>query len=179
MTRSPRTPGTADRRSNREPGQALAELALVAPLLILLLVAIFQFAFVFQTQMGITNAVREAARRAAAVDGPTTAWVRLQLCGDPVTCSSGLLPDNVQGFAEGRLGVGSPNVQFCTYSVSSVNQYRVIVGVTYEHPEFFPLAQIAALAAGKPAGGDWNWTIDGSAEMRLEHDLTSSPGGCP
>jgi Flp pilus assembly protein TadG len=157
-----------------DSGQALAELALVAPLLILLLVAIFQFAFVFQTQMGITNAVREAARRAAAVENPDETWVRRQLCAD-AGCTAGLLPDNVQGFTVARLQGGAANVSFCTYPIigSSDAQYRVIVGVTYDHPEFFPLAQIAALAAGKPSGGAWNWTVDGSAEMRLEHDLPS------
>ena len=168
----------AERRT-RDSGQALVELALVAPLLIQLIVAIFQFAFVFETQMGITNAVREAARRAAAVENPTAAWVRLQLCGDPVTCTSGLLPTNVQGFKESRLGPSNPVVTFCTYNVSSIAQYRVKVAVSYNHPEFFPLAQIAALAAGKPSGGAWNWTVDASAEMRLEHDLTSPPAACP
>ena len=178
MTRFRRTPGTAGRHSTGESGQALVELALVAPLLILLLVAIFQFAFVFQTQMGITNAVREAARRAAAVENPDETWVRTQLCGDP-SCTTGLLAENVQGFSLARLQGGSANVLFCTYVVSSIPQYRVIVGVAYDHPEFFPLAQIAALAAGKPSGGAWNWTINGEAEMRMEHDLTTSPGGCP
>jgi len=178
LTRFRRTPGTAGRRSTRDSGQALVELALVAPILILLLVAIFQFAFVFQTQMGITNAVREAARRAAAVENPDETWVRTQLCAD-AGCTTGLLPENVQGFSLARLQGGAATVAFCTYVVSSIPQYRVTVGVVYDHPEFFPLAQIAALAAGKPSGGAWNWTINGAAEMRMEHDLTTSPGGCP
>src|SRR5215216_5253117 len=176
---------TTGRRSTGEAGQGLVELALVAPILILLIVAIFQFAFVFQTQMGITNAVREAARRTAAVQNPDATWVHRQLCGAPGQCwdpscddpdpdNCPLLPMNVQAFSESRLAA-LPAITFCTYDVSGVPQYRVIVAVTYQHPEFFPLAQIAALAAGKPAGGAWNWTVSGSAEMRLEHDLTSSP----
>ena len=178
------------RSRGREPGQALVELALVAPILILLLVAIFQFAFVFQTEMGITNAVREAARRAAAVQNPTEAWVREQLCGtnptqctdptcgtaNPIDCP--LLPMNVQGFSQSRLAPSNPVISFCTYTVASVPQYRVTVAVTYEHPEFFPLEQIAALAAGTTTGADWTWTFGASSEMRLEHDLAAPPMAC-
>jgi len=83
---------------------------------------------------------------------------------------------NVQGFTQSRLSAA--DVKFCRYTISSVNQYRVIVTVTYQHPEFFPLAQIAALAAGQPAGPAWHWTINGSAEMRLEHDLPSVATSC-
>jgi hypothetical protein len=190
LTRRTSTPGIAGRRPNAERGQALVELALVAPLLILLVMALFQVAFVFQTEMGITNAVREAARRAAAVDNPSIGWVREQLCGttagqctdptcddpDPVDCP--LLPMNVQGFNQSRLVASTPAIGFCTYTVGGIPQYRVTVAVTYDHPEFFPLAQIAALAAGKPAGPEWTWTVGASAEMRLEHDLASAPGAC-
>lgn len=163
-------------RRTGDTGQALVELALVAPLLILLIVAIFQFAFVFETQMGITNAVREAARRAAAVENPDATWVKTQLCGTGSGCTGGLLATNVQGFKDTRLVGSNPVITFCTYLVAGVPQYRVNVAVSYNHPEFFPLAQIAALAAGKPSGGAWNWTVDGSAEMRMEHDLTPPPG---
>lgn len=161
-----------------ESGQALVELALIAPILILLLVSIFQFAFVFETEMGITNAVREAARRAAAVEDPTEAWVREQLCGTNPTCDDGLLADNVLGFNPSRLAPGDPAISFCTYDINGVPQYRVEVAVTYQHPEFFPLAQIAALAAGKPSGGAWDWTVGASAQMRLEHDLATLPPAC-
>ena len=62
------------RRRDRsgESGQALLELALVVPLLVLLVMAIFQFAYVLESQMGLTNAVREAARRTRRQPRPRT-----------------------------------------------------------------------------------------------------------
>src|SRR5215212_543566 len=85
--------GPRGRRSS-EGGQALLELALVTPILALLMIAIFQFAFVLETQMGLTNAVREAGRRAAAAEGVDAVWVKQQLCSDGSACTTGLLPAN-------------------------------------------------------------------------------------
>ena len=97
-SRARRTGIQRDPLPNRESGQALLELALVVPILVLLLMAIFQFAFVLESQMGLTNAVREASRRAAATtsEAPVWAslgdWVQRQLCGDGTPpCTDGLL----------------------------------------------------------------------------------------
>ena len=65
--------GAEGARRGRQSGQALLELALVAPILILLLAALVQFALIFERQVGISNAVREAARRAATYDAKTPA----------------------------------------------------------------------------------------------------------
>jgi Flp pilus assembly protein TadG len=156
----------------REAGQGLVEFALVAPILILLLMAIFQFAFVFQSQMGVRNAIREAARRAATAPAADEAslrtWTLSQLTG-----STGLLESNVQGYAASRLGTGAdaPSVLFCSYGTNQL----VTVKVTYDHPEFFPLAQIAAFAAGHAAGPGWSWTWTDDAQMRLEQPFTTPP----
>src|SRR5438034_9507461 len=102
------------RHRTTESGQALLELALVTPILVLLVMAIFQFAFVIESQIGLTNAVREAARRAAATEpNATPVWsgpgslaecVQVQLCGDATPpCTGGLLEDNVQGFDGAQL----------------------------------------------------------------------------
>jgi Flp pilus assembly protein TadG len=162
-------------RAGRERGQALAELALVTPVLVLLLMAIFQFAFVFETQMGLTNAVREAARRAAAADGPTAAWVAGQLTG------GGLLAQNVQGYTDTRLdpATDAPNemVAFCSYDpIGGLDNQRITVTVSYRHPLFFPFLAYATDLADGTEDGDW--TLTATAQMRLEHPLTSAPGGC-
>lgn len=181
------------RRRNRdgESGQALLELALVVPILVILALAIFQFAFVIQSQMGLTNAVREAARRVAATEPTTapqwgttyTAWVREQLCGPSISpCTGGLLEGNVQGFDSSRLPA-SPSVTFCSYPAAGDTNYRVIVGVSYEHPLFFGLLAFATdLVDGIP--GNDAWDLSASAEMRLENiDPTvpsfADPGACP
>src|SRR5207237_7287318 len=48
-------------------GQALVEFAFVAPVLVLLLASLVQFGLIFERQIGINNAAREAARRGAAL----------------------------------------------------------------------------------------------------------------
>lgn len=160
-----------------ESGQALLELALVAPILILLIMAIFQFAYVFQTQMGLANAVREAARRAAAAEDPTEAFVRVQLCGtDLAACNDGLLAENVQGFDGAWLKpANSVSIAFCTYPVTfssgTVANYRVKIDVHYRNPVFFPLLAYATdLLDGSDDG---RWELSESADMRLEHDIST------
>jgi Flp pilus assembly protein TadG len=148
----------------RDDGQALVELALVTPILVLLLMAIFQFAFVLESQMGLTNAVREAARRAAADPSPTEGAVQTQL--------DALLAANVQGFESGR--VAAESVTISDYCLAGENNNRVLVSVTYRHPVFFPLLAYATdLVDGVH---DDNWTLTASAQMRLE--TTQNPGSC-
>jgi TadE-like protein len=164
------------RRRDRESGQALLELALVVPILVLLALAIFQFAFVIESQMGLTNAVREAARRVAAAEpnsapawtGAYRTWVQEQLCGNPVSpCSGGLLEQNVQGFDQGELTTNPPTVDFCWYDVGGAKNYRVEVSVEYKHPLFFGLMAFATdLIDGHP--NNQRWDLSASAEMRLE-----------
>ena len=188
------------RRSSRgESGQALLELALVVPILVLLVMAIFQFAFVIESQMGLTNAVREASRRAAATtsDNPVWAdlrtWTLLQLNGDGTPANPGLLPENVQAYEAARLwpapypgmtNATSPAVSFCSYVVAGVTNYRVQADVRYEHPVFFgPLAFATDLVDGTPNGF---WDLAASAQLRMENvapavvnAAANDPGPCP
>ena len=183
------------RRTRRnESGQALLELALVTPILVLLVMAIFQFAFVIESQIGLTNAVREAARRAAATEpnatpvwsgpGSLGEWVQVQLCGDAAPpCTGGLLEDNVQAFDGTQLTTDPPTVTFCSYSAAGTTNYRVKVTVAYQHPLFFgPMAFATDLVDGTP--GNQRWDLSASAEMRLENIDSASytvndPGACP
>src|SRR5262249_18512078 len=142
--------------SDRESGQALLELALVTPILALLVMAIFQFAFVIESQMGLTNALREAARRAAASApaNPTWstlgAWTVQELSGDGTPANSGLLSQNVQAFDASRLwpapypgmtNTTTPAISFCSYSAAGSTNYRIKITVEYSHPLFFgPMA---------------------------------------
>jgi Flp pilus assembly protein TadG len=154
-------------------GQALVEFALVAPILVLLMLAIFQFAYVMESQMGLTNAVREAARRAAAAENPTPAFTLFQLTGTGSPPDRGLLAENVQGYNALEPGQ-SMDATFCSYTVDTVTNYRVDVEVTYPQPVFFPLLSFATdLTDGNPGNGKWD--LRASAQMRIEHALTD-PG---
>ncbi len=134
--------------------------------------AIFQFAFVLEAQMGLTNAVREAARRAAATTAsdPTTLqnWTVSQLTG-----GSGLLASNVQGFSAGRMETGSPAATVCAYTVDGLNGQKISVSATYGYPIFFPLLDFAL-----PGNAGGSWPLSASAEMRLETPFASGVGGC-
>lgn len=152
--------------------------------------AIFQFAFVIESQMGLTNAVREAARRVAATEpnaapnwSSQAAWVQAQLCGDATPpCTGGLLEDNVQAFDGAQLWTDPPAVTFCSYTAAGITNYRVQADVKYKHPVFFgPLAYATDLLDGSTNGF---WDLAVSAQMRLENiDSTVSgftdPGACP
>jgi Flp pilus assembly protein TadG len=154
----------AARGEQHEAGQGLAELALITPILLLLILAVFQFAFVLESQMGLTNAVREAARRAAADVAPTTGAVQGQL--------DALLAANIQGFSGSR--VDAESVAVSDYCVAGKINHRVIVSVTYNHPVFFPLLAFATdLVDGTQDG---SWTLTASAQMRLE--TTEDLGSC-
>lgn len=168
--------GAAGANRDRESGQALLELALVTPILVLLIMAIFQFAYVIQSQMGLTNAVREAARRAAATEAADEAtfasWVQSELTG-----ASGLLAQNVQGYTDSRLDTTTdpPLVDFCAYAVGSTSNQQVTVTVTYDHPMFFPMLAFATdVIDGDPDG---DWTLTASSQMRLENPISAGVSG--
>ncbi|HXG26924.1 MAG TPA: TadE family protein [Candidatus Binatia bacterium] len=175
-----------------ERGQALLELALVVTILVLLFMAIFQFAYVLESQNGLTNAVREAARRVAATTtanpawtgpGSLQTWVQGQLCGTYVTvcgdnpANRGLLAENVQGFDGSKLWTTVPDVSFCEYPVGSQVEYQVEVSLTYKHPLFFGLMAFATdLTDGSPNGF---WDLSTSAQMRMENIDNTAPGFNP
>lgn len=60
-----------------ESGQALVEFALVAPLLLMIVLAIVQFAIAFDHSLALTDSVRAGAR-AAVVSGPSEATAAAQ-----------------------------------------------------------------------------------------------------
>ena len=168
-------------RRDRESGQALLELALVVPIIVTLALAIFQFAYVIESQMGLTNAVREAARRTAASTAVAPTWsvleqyAQVQLCGDATPpCTGGLLEENVQGYDGDLLTSDPPDVCFALYSAAGIQNVSVEVSVTYEHPLFFGMLGFATDAVdGTPNGA---WDLSASAQMRLENVDPADPG---
>jgi Flp pilus assembly protein TadG len=60
----------SDSKKRHEDGQALAEFAMVLPLLILLVLGLFEFARAWNTLQVMTDAAREAARRSVVHTTP-------------------------------------------------------------------------------------------------------------
>lgn len=164
---------------SRRSGQALAEFALVLPILALLLLGTIQFAFILAAQIGVTNAVREAARL-AAVTTPTSTLAEAN--GNAVTIynvltgTNGLLARNVFAYSNANV-VGAPDTFVCYRGfkdASLAQSVKVKVQVVYRHPIFVPLLE------GLLGGG---LRIGASEELRVENDVLSSTtvptGTCP
>jgi Flp pilus assembly protein TadG len=163
-------------------GQGLVEFVIVLPILALLLLGIIQFAFIFAAQIGVTNAVREAARVAAVTPTETDAeaavfardiYLRL------TNATNGLLKQNVFAFAAGNIVTsGAPDTQVCyrDEAATASGEYSVFVKVEggYRHPLFIPL--LSGLLDGLDGVSDGGLRIGTSEEMRVENQvLLASP----
>lgn len=167
------TGGTAIKRRR---GQALAEFALILPVLALILLSTIQLAFIFGAQVGITNAVREAARL-AAVTTPTTTGAQASTNGTGVYASltngtTGFLRRNVFAYSTAGLVVtGSPETRVCYQSFTdSAGKPAVQVKVEayYRHPLFVPL--VGAILDGLDGTSGDGLRVGASEEMRVEND---------
>lgn len=151
-------------------GQSVAELALILPALLLLLLGILQIGFLVFTQLGLTNAAREASRNAAAipVTNTTEAGTAAQEYFNRLTDStSGFLKRNVGGYDAARLDttVGT-GTRVCYYSiVDASNAPAVMASVTvkYSHPIFIPFVG--------PIIDSWDGTSDGGVTLTVVEDI--------
>lgn len=88
----------------REPGQALVEMALILPVLLILLMGIVQFGIIFSGQIAVASAAREGARIAAvgADDGKIAMVVQDALEGSVFleNINTEVLPAGVRVFGQ-------------------------------------------------------------------------------
>jgi Flp pilus assembly protein TadG len=167
---------------DRARGQGLVEFALVLPILALLLLAIIQFSFIFAAQIGVTNAVREAAR-IGAVTTPTTtdsqATTTAPIIYDRLTNTfNGLLKRNVFAFAEANIVTsGAVDTRVCYREAQDLTsgEYTIFVKVEggYRHLIFIPL--LGGLLDGIDGVSDGGLQIGTAEEMRVENDTLVSP----
>ncbi len=161
-----------------EAGQALAEFALVLIPLMLIFLGILQFGFIYGTQVGLTNAAREAARYAAAsvTDTPAKASANGPRVMTQLTTT--MLPTNVQSYIAANLVTsGSPYTQVCyaSYQDPSLKySVRVTVDVEYKHPMIIPL--IGAILDGLDGTTDNALRVGSRVEMTVGNPLlTANP----
>lgn len=164
--------------------QALPEFALILPVLALIFLSIIQLAYIFAAQVGITNAVREAARL-AAVTTPTTTTGQATSNGSGVyvaltDTTTGFLKRNVFAYSTANLvESGTPETKVCYESFTdsaSKPAVRVKVEAYYRHPLFIPL--VGAILDGIDGTANDGLRVGASEEMRVENDeLLSSFGG--
>jgi Flp pilus assembly protein TadG len=141
---SRRAPNRRVARPVGQDGQALVEFALVATIMVLLLAGLSQFGLIVERQIGINNAVRDAARR-GATQGTTTVGA----AGTNATWTYNQLQAllaNAQDYQSSK----ASNVQVCFYTPAAPDnvdpagnsQVWVKVQMTYAHPLFLPLINV-------------------------------------
>jgi Flp pilus assembly protein TadG len=126
-----------------ESGQALLELALIVPILVLILGALVQFALIFERQIGIENATREAARRTATFAAPDAGTAQQNADWGLATLQT--LLGNSQSHEASR-----DTIEVCIYTpsapddidVSGNPQAMVRVKESYRHPVFLPIIDL-------------------------------------
>ncbi|HJP90036.1 MAG TPA: TadE family protein [Candidatus Limnocylindrales bacterium] len=159
-----------DRREG-ERGQALIELALVAPIIILLIAGLVQFAVIFERQIGINNAIRDAARIAATWDSKDTATATAN-AASTVTKVRTLLA-NAQTYDESKMTIevciGTPSVN--QTDPSGLYQVDVKISVAYKHPLFMPV--VSAILDGIDGNPNDGLLATNVTEFHVEHDNTT------
>lgn len=197
LTHLSREPSLLVRRAHpaartRSTGQALAEFALVLPIVALLLLGTIQFSFILAAQIGVANAVREGARL-AAVTTPTSTSIQADANAlaiyNVLTGANGLLARNVFAYSNANVVVtGTPDTSVCYSSFNDatstptvpVPSVKVKVQVVYRHPIFLPL--LDGLLDGIDGVSDDGLRIGASEELRVENDVlttTTVPTTCP
>ena len=177
-------------RSNKDGarGQGVAEFAIVLPVLALILLSIFQIAFVIGSQIGLTNATREAARIASV----TATWTSASASANGIAVldqlRTTLMPTNVMNFSGAQLVVGDPDCSVpangtrITYTavmdVDNKPAVFVRVDVVYRHPMFIPI--IGGILDGIDGTPNDGFRVGGSEELRVDNDaLDALPPGFP
>ncbi len=138
---------SGDRRPFGDAGQALVEVAIALPILLALLVGIFEFARAYNVQQVITNAAREGAREAVLPD-----------TNDPAV---------VDSVVDARLA--DANISTATVTISSVNvptgdPVSVQVNVNYRFVFIGPVLRMLDPGATDPG----TITLRSTATMRKE-----------
>lgn len=92
----------------RDEGQSLVEMALILPILLALLVGIFEFGRSWNIYQVVTNAAREGARKAVI---PTSSTAQVDSVVDAYLVTAALDPDLADVSIDGvELGVGEPAI---------------------------------------------------------------------
>jgi Flp pilus assembly protein TadG len=153
------------RSRDSETGQGLVEFAFVVPVLFVILLGIIQLGWIFTSQIGLTNSIREAARYAATQRTVNLSDVSTH--GSATVAQLNLImPRNVNFY--GAANVSAATATYCDY-LDPKNEYAVRVRVTvqYRHPLFIPL--ITGILDGVDGVSDNALLATAVEEMRVEN----------
>jgi len=158
----------------------MAEFALILPIALLIMFGIIQFGFLFASQIGMVNALRETARFAStsAVSDAATANANADnvcdyLLGAGSYAGAGAL-NKMPGYESAFAGPATvtytsytdPHGGTPTYSV------RLTVYAEYRHLLLVPL--VNALLDGLDGAGDGRFRLGATETMRVENPLLTT-----
>jgi Flp pilus assembly protein TadG len=165
-------------RGSRTRGQSLVEFALVLPILMLLLLGAIQFGVIWATQVGVTNAVRDAARAASGVQPKADAATGTVDSTTESTFASWIKTNVLlPGLSKNVPFYGGTNLQLskvCYTSftdAASGTSLEASVTVTYAHPIFIPLIASVLGTSGLAA------TASLSIPVGLDQPFSIPPSG--
>ena len=150
----------------------MAEFALVLPIALLIIFGIIQFGFLFGSQIGMVNALRETVRYAStsAVNDASTANDSTDAICDYLLDANGAL-DKMPGYESAFAGPASvayqsyadPHGGTPTYSV------RITVYAEYRHLLLVPLVNV--ILDGLDGSSDGRFRLSATETMRVENQL--------
>lgn len=166
MHQNPETRWRPHRRGG-EAGQSVAEFAIVVVPLLLLLLGIVQFAYLYNAQIGLTNAVRDAARYGSTLvaNSNATATTSATLAA---AFLRGSLGTYVTPYSTAQV---DPGTQVCYddyLDSNGVNAARITVTAVYNHPLIVPLIG-NIIDALDSAPGDGKFQITVTADLRVDN----------
>ena len=156
-------------------GQAMAEFALILPIALLVLFGIIQFGFLFASQIGFVNALRETVRYGSTspVNDATTAGItKGNICTHLTTVALEAMPGYEPGF------VGPSSVSFESYTDphggTPTYSVRLTVYAEYRHRLLVPLVNV--ILDGVDGTSDGRFRLAATETMRVENPiLTTDP----
>lgn len=173
MSRHKGRSGAAGAGDRRQFGQALIEFALIAPILILLLAALVQFGLIFERQIGISNAVREAARRAATYDAKTPAQAQANAVWTLSQLQSLLGNSQTHDGSRDTIEVCVVTPASNPLDASGTTQVVVRITESYRHPLFLPIVDL--ILDGVDGVTDRSLKASTSTEFHVEQAATPVP----
>jgi hypothetical protein len=151
--------GAGRNAPTREAGNALVELAIVAPLLLLLIFGIIEFGLTLNHDINLTNGVREGARQGVVAN---------YTGNDPSCAGAGAAAAQLACFTRHNIGLGSQTA----VSVSFPTGSSYAVGQTMRVCASYPMTSITGLLAPFLKGH----FLHSEVTMRLEQAPGVSPG---
>ena len=159
-------------RRTRPSGQAIAEFAISVPVILLLLLAILQFALLYNAQIGVTNGVRDTARYGSQLiaNTPGSAATAATLTYNFLSTSLGTY---VTPYSPSSLGSGSQACFVPFTDASSQPAVRVRVTAVFKHPLIVPL--ISNILDGFDGTSDGAFAMTSVLEMRVDNPSDPVP----